>query len=37
MKRKLAIFGLCFAGAELFAANMPPLVLRRHFCYCFYF
>ncbi len=27
MKRKLAIFGLCFAGAELFAANMPPLVL----------
>ena len=27
MKRKLAFFGLCFAGAELFAANMPPLVL----------
>ena len=27
MKRKLATFGLCFAGAELFAANMPPLVL----------
>ena len=27
MKRKLATLGLCFAGAELFAANMPPLVL----------
>lgn len=27
MKRKLAWFGLGFAGAELFAAYMPPLVL----------
>lgn len=27
MKRKLACFGLAFALAELFAANMPPLVL----------
>ena len=27
MKRKLACFGMAFALAELFAANMPPLVL----------
>ncbi len=27
MKRKLAWFGIGFAGAELFAAYMPPLVL----------
>ena len=27
MKRKLACFGLAFSLAELFAANMPPLVL----------